>query len=92
MLYAWERQEEAHIKLPYSSICDFYEIITEGYFYADRTAMIEDAGKHLLFLRPRRFSRHRSYAVEFYRCTPAPPRRGWESSPPLLRRGVRGVR
>ncbi len=47
------------MKFPYG-ICDFYEIITENYFYADRTdriPMIEEAGKHLLFLRPRRFGK-----------------------------------
>jgi len=47
------------MKFPYG-ICDFYEIITEAYFYADRTdriPLIEEAGKHLLFLRPRRFGK-----------------------------------
>ncbi len=47
------------MKFPYG-ICIFYEIITEGYFYSDRTEripMIEEAGKYLLFLRPRRFGK-----------------------------------
>jgi hypothetical protein len=47
------------MKFPYG-ICDFREIITENYFYADRTdriPVIEEAGKHLLFLRPRRFGK-----------------------------------
>ena len=47
------------MKFPYG-IADFYALITEGYFYADRTghiASIEEAGKHLLFLRPRRFGK-----------------------------------
>uniref|UniRef100_UPI000AA67853 AAA family ATPase n=1 Tax=Candidatus Thiosymbion oneisti TaxID=589554 RepID=UPI000AA67853 len=47
------------MKLPYG-IADFYALITEGYFYADRTdriAFIEEAGKHLLFLRPHRFGK-----------------------------------
>ncbi|MCP4107949.1 MAG: AAA family ATPase [Desulfobacteraceae bacterium] len=47
------------MKFPYG-ICDFYDIVTSGYFYVDRTGRIpaiEDAGKHLLFLRPRRFGK-----------------------------------
>jgi len=51
--------KETTMKFPYGS-CDFYDIITEGYFYMDRTdriPLIEDAGKHLLFLRPRRFGK-----------------------------------
>jgi len=47
------------MKFPYS-ISDFYDIITEKYFYIDRTdriPQIEEAGKHLLFLRPRRFGK-----------------------------------
>jgi hypothetical protein len=47
------------LKFPYG-ICDFYSLITENYFYVDRTAAIrqlEDAGKQLLFLRPRRFGK-----------------------------------
>ena len=41
-------------------ICDFYKIITENYYYADRTdriPVIEDTGSNLLFLRPRRFGK-----------------------------------
>jgi len=47
------------MKFPYG-ICDFYQIVTENYFYVDRTdriRMIEEAGKQLLFLRPRRFGK-----------------------------------
>jgi hypothetical protein len=47
------------LKFPYA-VCDFYSLITENYFYVDRTAaipLLEDAGKHLLFLRPRRFGK-----------------------------------
>ncbi|MEN8216966.1 MAG: AAA family ATPase [Pseudomonadota bacterium] len=47
------------LKFPYS-ICDFYTLITEDYFYVDRTnhiRLIEKAGKQLLFLRPRRFGK-----------------------------------
>ncbi len=47
------------MKFPYG-ICDFYHIITEGYFYVDRTdriRLIEEAGKHLLLVRPRRFGK-----------------------------------
>jgi hypothetical protein len=47
------------LKFPYG-LGDFYQLITEHYFYVDRTAAIpqlEDAGKQLLFLRPRRFGK-----------------------------------
>jgi hypothetical protein len=47
------------MKFPYG-IADFYQVITEDYFYVDRTAYIsriENAGKQLLFLRPRRFGK-----------------------------------
>jgi hypothetical protein len=47
------------MKFPYG-ICDFYDIITENYFYVDRTAhirLIEETGEYLLFLRPRRFGK-----------------------------------
>jgi hypothetical protein len=47
------------MKFPYG-IADFYQVITEDYFYVDRTAhisRIENAGKQLLFLRPRRFGK-----------------------------------
>ncbi len=47
------------MKFPYG-ISDFYQLITEAYFYVDRTdriRAIEDAGKQLLFLRPRRFGK-----------------------------------
>jgi hypothetical protein len=47
------------MKFPYG-ICDFYKIITQNYFYIDRTDRIptlEQAGEQLLFLRPRRFGK-----------------------------------
>ncbi len=47
------------MKFPYG-ISDFHDIITEGYVYIDRTAhirTIENTGKQLLFLRPRRFGK-----------------------------------
>jgi hypothetical protein len=47
------------MKFPYG-IADFYSLRTEDYFYADRTGCIpdiEEAGKQLLFLRPRRFGK-----------------------------------
>ena len=47
------------MKFPYG-VADFHQLITEGYFYADRTGhipLIEEAGKQLLFLRPRRFGK-----------------------------------
>ncbi len=47
------------MKFPYG-ISDFYQIAAEDYFYIDRSdriPLIEDAGKQLLFLRPRRFGK-----------------------------------
>jgi len=47
------------MKFPYG-ICDYYNIITENYFYIDRTnkiSLLENVGKYLLFLRPRRFGK-----------------------------------
>ncbi|WGZ94197.1 MAG: AAA family ATPase [Candidatus Thiothrix putei] len=47
------------MKLPYG-IANFEAVISEGYEYVDRTAflpLLEDAGKQLLFLRPRRFGK-----------------------------------
>jgi hypothetical protein len=47
------------MKFPYGT-ADFNAIRMEGYYYADRTARIralEEAGKQLLFLRPRRFGK-----------------------------------
>ena len=47
------------IKFPYG-ISDFQAIMKEGFYYVDRTdriAQIEEAGYHLLFLRPRRFGK-----------------------------------
>ncbi|MDM8520875.1 AAA family ATPase [Anaerolineales bacterium HSG6] len=47
------------MKFPYGN-ADFYQIITENYFYVDRTnriPFVETFGKTLLFLRPRRFGK-----------------------------------
>ena len=47
------------MKIPYG-IADFYALRTEGYLYVDRTDRIrtvEELGKALLFLRPRRFGK-----------------------------------
>ncbi|WPD23388.1 MAG: AAA family ATPase [Candidatus Electrothrix scaldis] len=47
------------MKFPYG-ICDFHKIISQDYFYADRTDLIlllEETGDQLLFLRPRRFGK-----------------------------------
>jgi hypothetical protein len=47
------------IKFPYG-ISNYYRIITENYFYVDRSnhiRLIEEAGDQLLFLRPRRFGK-----------------------------------
>ncbi len=47
------------LKFPYG-IADFYAMMTEDYLYIDRTdriRLLENAGKTLLFLRPRRFGK-----------------------------------
>ena len=47
------------MKFPYG-ISAFEKIITQGFFYLDRTdriSQIEKAGDHLLFIRPRRFGK-----------------------------------
>nr|VFK11986.1 MAG: PD-(D/E)XK nuclease superfamily protein [Candidatus Kentron sp. LPFa] len=47
------------MKFPYG-ISDFASLITEQYHYVDRTGhipLLEEAGKQLLFLRPRRFGK-----------------------------------
>ena len=47
------------LKFPYG-ISDFYTLRTEGYCYIDRTdriPLLEEAGKQLVFLRPRRFGK-----------------------------------
>ena len=47
------------IKFPYGK-ADFYKIITQEYFYVDRTGsirLLEEMGETLLFLRPRRFGK-----------------------------------
>jgi hypothetical protein len=47
------------LKFPYG-LRNFYDLITENYFYVDRTAhirVIEDFGRELIFLRPHRFGK-----------------------------------
>lgn len=47
------------MKFPYGD-SDFYQIITEGYLYVDRTdriPLLEEAGKNLTLLRPRRMGK-----------------------------------
>ena len=47
------------MKIPYG-VADFYSLRTEGRLYVDRTdriQVLEDLGKALLFLRPRRFGK-----------------------------------
>jgi hypothetical protein len=47
------------IKFPYG-ISDFHRIRTDHYLYVDRSAhipLLEDAGRQLIFLRPRRFGK-----------------------------------
>jgi hypothetical protein len=47
------------IKFPYGN-ADFYKIMTENYYFVDRTdkiPLLEEAGDTLLFLRPRRFGK-----------------------------------
>jgi hypothetical protein len=47
------------MKFPYG-VSNFYKIITQDYFYVDRTEhirLIEEYGKSLHFLRPRRFGK-----------------------------------
>lgn len=47
------------MKIPYGN-ADFYNVVTGGYVYVDRTAYIrqlEETGGALLFLRPRRFGK-----------------------------------
>ncbi len=47
------------MKFPYGN-ADFYDIISNNYFYIDRTGripLVEEIGKTLLFLRPRRFGK-----------------------------------
>jgi hypothetical protein len=51
--------KETPMRFPYG-LADFATLIDEGYFYVDRTdriPLLEDAGKQLLFLRPRRFGK-----------------------------------
>ncbi len=48
-----------NMNIPYA-ISDFEDIVTGGYYYIDRTGyipLVENSGKYLLFLRPRRFGK-----------------------------------
>ncbi|NJL28207.1 MAG: AAA family ATPase [Thermoanaerobaculia bacterium] len=56
------------IKLPYG-LADFYDLITHGYLYVDRTEYlrnVEAFGRALLFVRPRRFGK--SLWLQTLRC------------------------
>lgn len=47
------------MQFPYG-LCDFGTLIQDGYFYQDRTDRIpqlEEAGRQLIFIRPRRFGK-----------------------------------
>ena len=47
------------MKIPYGT-CDFGQIRSEGFFYADKTPflpVLERGYRHILFLRPRRFGK-----------------------------------
>ena len=47
------------MKFPYG-LSDFATLIKEGYFYQDRTGripLLEEAGRQLIFIRPRRFGK-----------------------------------
>jgi hypothetical protein len=47
------------MKFPYG-LSDFATLIRDGYWYQDRTeriAMLEAAGRQLIFIRPRRFGK-----------------------------------
>jgi hypothetical protein len=51
--------KENPMKFPYG-ISHFETIVTENYFYQDRTdriPLVEETGKNLLFIRPRRFGK-----------------------------------
>ena len=51
-------EKDAAMKFPYG-ICDFKKIVTQGYFYCDRTGCIPllEKGEYLLMIRPRRFGK-----------------------------------
>lgn len=53
------RQHSMTLKIPYG-ISNFKDVITQGYAYIDKTTYIpqlEDVGKYLFLLRPRRFGK-----------------------------------
>ncbi|QTR49410.1 AAA family ATPase [Candidatus Thiothrix anitrata] len=58
-----------HLKIPYG-LSNFKQVISEGYTYVDKTeyiAKLEDAGRHLFLLRPRRFGKSLLLsAMEYY--------------------------
>jgi hypothetical protein len=88
------------IKFPYG-ISDFYQIITENYFYIDRTdriPLVERIGKQLLFLHPRRFGKSLwlSTLENYYDVGKADERRletkyGEKVVPAILRGGLPGL-
>ena len=57
------------MKIPYG-LSNFKQVITEGYAYIDKTdyiAKLEDTGRHLILLRPRRFGKSLLLsALEYY--------------------------
>jgi hypothetical protein len=57
------------MKIPYG-LSNFKQVITDGYTYVDKTdyiAKLEDSGRHLILLRPRRFGKSLLLsAMEYY--------------------------
>ena len=59
---------KANLKIPYG-VSDFKRVISEGYYYIDKSAYIrtlEEAGSFLFFVRPRRFGK--SLFASMLRC------------------------
>ena len=56
-------------KIPYG-MTDLETIIREGYYYVDKTSFIpklEDEGRYIIFLRPRRYGKSMTIAMlEYY--------------------------
>ena len=60
--------ENKSLQIPYG-VADFKRLITEGYYYVDKTGFIpvlERAGSFLFFVRPRRFGK--SLTASMLRC------------------------
>ena len=57
------------MKIPYG-LSNFKQVITDGYAYVDKTdyiAKLEDSGRHIILLRPRRFGKSLLLsAMEYY--------------------------